>query len=303
MLTFPSIIKFQQFVELKDFRTPTKNEYVRYVRKCAEHFQSDPAALSEDQIREYFLFLRQQKRFGHSAMKVAKCALRAFFLECHQQMGWTVFGELRIAEPQVLPQVLTREEVSAVLGAVREPRFATCLRLIYHTGLRIGEAVSIEVHDIKGRETPPRLHIRNAKGGKDRYVPIALAMVQELRQWWGFHHNPRWLFPSPGRGGTNRRESLSQVMTKATQPMSTASVQTAFQLARAQAAINPCATPHTLRHSWATHLLEEGVSLRQLSQYLGHDSLDTTAIYTHLTAISEAKTQAALQALYRPPAH
>ena len=196
--------------------------------------------------------------------------------------------------------VLSRPEVQAVLGAVREARFRACLRLMYHAGLRVGEAVRIEVQDIHGRETPPRLHIRNGKGGKDRYVPLSLLMVQELRQWWRTHQNPRFLFPSPGRFWADRSESLSQMMQRATEPMSVSSVQMAFKLARAQSGINTAATPHTLRHSYATHLLEEGVSLRQISTYLGHESLDTTVIYTHLTAISETRTQLALAALYQP---
>ena len=188
--------------------------------------------------------------------------------------------------------------VQAVLGAVQEPRFRTALRLIYHCGLRVGEAVAIEVKDLHGRETPPRLHVRNGKGGKDRYVPLAPAMIAELRGWWKTHQNPRFLFPSPGRGWADRTLSLSEVMGQSTAPMSVSSVQMAFRLARAASGVNAAATTHTLRHSYATHLLEEGVSLRQISQYLGHDSLDTTVIYTHLTAISEARTQAALATLY-----
>jgi site-specific recombinase XerD len=90
-------------------------------------------------------------------------------------------------------------------------------------------------------------------------------------------------------------------MQRSTEPMSVSSVQMAFKLARAQSGISPAATPHTLRHSYATHLLEEGVSLRQISAYLGHESLDTTVVYTHLTAVSEARTQAALTVLYRSP--
>jgi len=171
---------------------------------------------------------------------------------------------------------------------------------MYHCGLRVGEAVAIEVTDIHGREQQPRLHIRNGKGGKDRFVPIAAAMVQELRPWWLTHQNPKFLFPSPGRGWADRTLSLSQSMGKSTAPMSVSSVQMAFRLARAASAINSAATTHTLRHSYATHMLEEGVSLRQISQYLGHESLDTTVIYTHLTAISEARTQAALAKLYQP---
>ena len=299
-LNYPSITQFQQLVELKDYRPATKKEYVRYVCKLAGHFQCDPATLTENQIREYFLFLRQHKHYKHSPMKAAKYSLLAFYLDCVKVQGWTVFQEVRIAEPEVLPIVLGRAEVQALLAVVREPRFRTCLRLMYHCGLRVGEAVAIEVRDLHGKVTPPRLHIRNGKGGKDRYVPVAPAMIQELRDWWIVHRNPKFLFPSPGRGWADRTLSLSQAMTGSTAPMSVSSVQMAYRLARAASGVNSASTTHSLRHSYATHLLEEGVSLRQISQYLGHESLDTTVIYTHLTAISEARTQAALAALYQP---
>jgi site-specific recombinase XerD len=299
-LNYCSITQFQQLVELKDYRPATKKEYVRYVCKLAEHFQCDPATLTENQIREYFLFLRQHKHYKHSPMKAAKYSLRAFYLDCVKVQGWTVFQEVRIAEPEVLPIVLGRAEVQALLAVVREPRFRTCLRLMYHCGLRVGETVAIEVRDLHGKETPPRLHIRNGKGGKDRYVPVAPAMIQELRDWWIVHRNQKFLFPSPGRGWADRTLSLSQAMTGSTAPMSVSSVQMAYRLARAASGVNSASTTHSLRHSYATHLLEEGVSLRQISQYLGHESLDTTVIYTHLTAISEARTQAALAALYQP---
>ena len=299
-LHYSSITQFQQLVELKDYRPATKKEYVRYVCKLAEHFQCDPATLTENQIREYFLFLRQHKHYKHSPMKAAKYSLRAFYLDCVKVQGWTVFQEVRIAEPEVLPIVLGRAEVQALLAVVREPRFRTCLRLMYHCGLRVGETVAIEVRDLHGKETPPRLHIRNGKGGKDRYVPAAPAMIQELRDWWIVHRNPKFLFPSPGRGWADRTFSLSQSMHQSTVPMSVSSVQMAYRLARAASGVNSASTTHSLRHSYATHLLEEGVSLRQISQYLGHESLDTTVIYTHLTAISEARTQAALAALYQP---
>jgi integrase/recombinase XerD len=297
---YPSIEQFKVFVELKDFRPPTKKEYVRYVRKLAEHFQCDPATLTEDQLREYFLFLRQHKHYKHSPMKLAKCSIRCFFREC-LKLGppWTVFEEVRIVENQTLPVVLSRPEVADVLGALQEMRFKTCLRLIYHCGLRVGEAVRIAPQDIHGKEEFPRLHVKNAKGGKDRYVPIAPAMVEELRQWWRTHRNEHWLFPSPGCGWADRTLTLSQLMNKSTTFMSVSSVQMAYRLARAASGVNRLSTTHTLRHSYATHLLEEGVSLRLISQYLGHESLDTTVIYTHLTPMSEAKTRAALQVLHQ----
>ena len=298
--THPSITQFQQLVELKDYREPTKKEYVRYVRKLAEHFQCDPATLSEDQIRQYFLFLRQHKHYKSSPMKAAKFALLCFYFDCVKVQGWTVFKEVRIAQPQVLPVVLSRAQVQALLAALTEPRFRTALRLMYHCGLRVGETVRLQVADIHGRENPPRLHIRNGKGGKDRYVPLAPPMIAELRHWWRAHQNPKLLFPSPGRGWADRTLTLSQRLHLSTGPMSESAVQSAYRLARAASRVNPVSTTHTLRHSYATHLLEEGVSLLQISRYLGHESIETTVIYTHLTAISEARTPAALKALYQP---
>jgi len=296
-LTYPCIAQFQSVVELKDFRPNTKKEYVRYLCKLAEHFQADPATLSQDQVREYFLFLRQHKNYGGSAMTVARASLRCFFQDCLKRADWTVFGELAIRRVEPLPTVLSRQEVASVLAAVREPRFRACLRLIYHCGLRVGETVRIEVSHIDG--AAQRLHVRFAKGGKDRYVPLAPAMLEELRAWWKLHRNPRLLFPSPGRAWKDRSCTLSESMRRATVPMSVSSVQMAFRMAREAAGLKPTATVHTLRHSYATHLLEEGVSVRLISQYLGHESLETTVIYTHLTAVSEAQTRIALETLHR----
>lgn len=164
MTDHPSITKFTAFVQLKDFRGPTKKEYVRYVRRLGDHYQCDPATLTEDQVRAYDLELRQVRQFGASAMKVAKCALRAFFQDCLHITGWTVFQEVRIAPPKNLPMVLSREQVATLLKAVELPRYRTALGLIYHTGLQVGEAVRIELRDLRGTHTPhPRLHVRCGK--------------------------------------------------------------------------------------------------------------------------------------------
>jgi integrase len=197
--TVPSIAAFAGFVQLQDFRPPTRKEYVRYVRRLGDHYQCDPATLCEDQIRAYYLELRQVRQFGGSAMKVAKCALRCFYRE-HLKLGlaWTVFEDPRIAPPKTLPLVLSREEVATLLKAVQLPRYRTALGLIYHPGLRVGEAVGIELRDLREPHTDhPRLHVRCGKGGKDRFAPLSPAMVQELRGWWQTHRNPTFLFPGP----------------------------------------------------------------------------------------------------------
>ena len=296
MNNHPSIAKFTAFVQLKDFRGPTKKEYVRYVRRLGDHYQCDPATLTEDQVRAYYLELRQVRKFGASAMKVAKCALRAFFRDCLHIEGWTVFDELRIAPPKTLPLVLPREQVAALLKTVQQPRYRTVLGLIYHTGLRVGEAVRIQLRDLRETHTPhPRLHVRCGKGGKDRYVPVSPAMVTELRDWWKTHRHPAFLFPGPTTGWRER----GQPVQRSDRHLSISAVQNTFRLARAASGLPAEATVHTLRHCYATHLLEEGVSLRLISQYLGHASLETTLIYTHLTPLNEARTRTALEVLRR----
>jgi len=291
----PSLTRFRQFVELKDFKPPTKKEYVRYVRRLADHFNCDPATLSEDQLRQYFLFLRQHKNFSGSAMSIGKAAFQLFFREHLGQRDWKVFSELVIRRNAPLPLVLSREEVQRALGTLREERFRVCLRLIYQGGLRVGEAVKIKVTDIDAAHG--RLHIRLGKGGKDRCVPITQRMIAELRHFWKTHRNPVWLFPAPGRPWRERSEDRNAVLGRATTCMSVSAVQNAFRLARAESGIHPQSCVHTLRHCYATHLLEEGVSLRLISQYLGHASLDVTVIYTHLTATNEGQARAALERL------
>lgn len=130
MTNHPSVAKFTAFVQLKDFRGPTKKEYVRYVRRLGDHYQCDPATLSEDQVRAYYLELRQVRKFGSSAMKVAKCALRAFFQDCLGINGWTVFQAVRIVPPRNLPLVLAREPVATLLKAVELPRYGTGLAAV-----------------------------------------------------------------------------------------------------------------------------------------------------------------------------
>jgi integrase/recombinase XerD len=296
----PSIATFADFVQLKDYRLPTKKEYVRYVRRFADHLRRDPATASEAELRAYYLELRQVRQFGGSAMKLAKCALRSFFRE-HLQLGrdWTVFEELRIAPPQTLPLVLAREQVATLLQAVELPRYRAILGLIYHTGLRVGEAVRIELRDLRDTHTEhPRLHVRCGKGGKDRFVPLAPAMVQALREWWKTHRHPTFLFPGPTTGW-RERSLLADAAQRAATHLSVSAVQNTFRLVRAATGLPAAATVHTLRHCYATHLLEEGVSLRLISQYLGHASLETTLIYTHLTPLNEARTRTALDVLQR----
>jgi len=286
----PSIATFREYVELRDYAPATKAEYVRYVRTTARHLGVDPATLTEDKVRDFFLQVRQSKRYGPVALNCLKCSLRLFFRD-HLGIGkdWRVFEDLRVHRGQTLPVVLSRQEVAALLQAVRSPRFQVCFSLIYHCGLRVSEAVQLSVPDLKGREG--HLIVRAGKGRKDRAVPIAEPMLAQLREFWRSHRHPQWIFPAPGCDWRFDASKLDARLAKASTHLSISAVQSAFRLARAAAGLGPESSVHTLRHCFATHLLEEGVSLRLISQYLGHASLDTTAVYLHLTAVNEGRAR------------
>jgi len=181
-----------------------------------------------------------------------------------------------------LPVVLGPPEVRSIFGQVHTPRFRACLKLIYACGLRLGEACRLAPTDIDSARGV--VHIRNAKGATDRYVPIPPTLIPLLREYWKSHRNPRWLFPAASCG--HRRGS------PAARHIPLGAVQKAFQLARQAAGVRKAAHVHTLRHSWATHLLEANVNLRLIQAWLGHRSPSTTAVYTHMT---EQATCAAAQ--------
>ena len=278
-------------------------EYGSRVRLLGEHSHADPATLSEQQVRDYFVFLIREKGLKPASIRQARAALRLFYEKVVRVEGWTVFDEVRTKDTRPLPKVLSRAEVAAVLAALKVDRFRVVLRLIYACGLRLGEAVALEVRDIESAQG--RLHIRDGKGGKQRFVPLPQAILPELRVYWTTHRHPRLLFPAAGRAWrVNRRASdveharaLATHQGKAAVPMSESSVQNAFRLALAASRVAKPASVHTLRHSYATHLLEEGVNLRAVSAYLGHASLEQTAVYLHLTEASEARTHEALARL------
>ncbi len=162
--------------------------------------------------------------------------------------------------------MLSREEARQVLHCLRVPVYRACLSTIYACGLRVQEGVSLRVGDIdSGRMV---VHVRQSKGRKDRDVPLPVSILKMLRQWWCTHRHAVRLFPGRRKGGA---------------PLSVSSVQKAFRAAVGEGGVTKAATVHTLRHSYATHLLEAGVGLRQLQVYLGHSSPQTTAIYTHVT--------------------
>jgi len=266
-----------------------------HVVAVARHLGCDPATLEERQVGDFLLFLRNERHYAPSSMAQSIVALRTFYRD-HLGRKWDLWKTIKVRRPESLPVVLTREEVAAIFRATRCLRFRVIFQLIYHCGLRIGEAVALAPRDIE--TAAGRLRLRHAKGGRERFVPITSTMVGILRSFWLRHRNRSFLFPGLGRGWKGMKIAPEEAARRSRHAISEAAVQVAFQKCTAAAGLTKHAVVHSLRHSYATHLLEEGVSIRLISQYLGHASLETTLIYTHLTAISEEKTREALERLH-----
>jgi integrase/recombinase XerD len=263
-------------LQLHGLSERTQEAYVRAVRQLADHYHKSPDLITEEELRQYFLYIKNVKKYSRAASTIAICGMK-FFFEKTLERQWTTFKLVRAPREKKLPVILSREEVAKILGLVRLPRYRVCLWTIYSCGLRLQEGTLIQVPDIdSGRGM---LHVRHGKGGKDRYVPLPDRTLLMLREYWATHRNPVWIFPSEGRDHMELRLSG--------EPMHKSSVQDAFRGALKQSRISKRASVHTLRHSWATHLLEAGVNLRLIQEWLGHSSPGTTSIYTHLTARAE----------------
>lgn len=285
------------YVDSKSLRGRSKAEYLRQVRKlAARHPGRLLREIPERAVFDHLIHLRDECKMRPSTLNQAVVALRLFYRD-YSGLQWKLWDQFEIRRDQPLPVVLTQAEVARLLGAVRENRFKAVLALIYHCGLRVGEAVRLRPGDIDGERLVVR--VINGKGGRNREVPISAAMVERLRVYWRFHRNKQWLFPGLGRGWKDREPSLAVAMTKGTTPMSVSSVQAAMRLVVAAARIKKPATPHSLRHSFATHLLEEGVAISQVGKYLGHATLQSTLVYLHVTETSESKGRDAQERLLR----
>jgi integrase/recombinase XerD len=260
-------------MQLGGFAERTQEAYLLAVRQLAKHYHKPPDQINEEELRQYFLFLKNEKHAARATCTIALCGIK-FFFERTLGRDWKTFEFLRPLKEKKLPVVLSVAEVHNVLAQVRRLPYRICLTTIYACGLRLLEGVHLQVKEIDGERQV--LHICQGKGGKDRYVPLPEACLKMLRQHWRTHRHPVWLFPSP-------REAENQ-------PMSESGVQRAFRAAVQKSGFHKQATVHSLRHSYATHLLEAGVNLRIIQSYLGHASPTTTSIYTHLTSITEAQT-------------
>ena len=264
--------RYRQDLQLRNYASKTQEVYEECVSLFARHFGKSPELLGPEQIRTYQLYLAHEKKASWSRFNQTVCALR--FLYRHTlHKDWIIQHIPFPRKESRLPQVLSLDEVSCFLQAIPQLKYRMLLTTIYATGLRASEALHLEVADIDS----PRMSIRvrQGKGHKDRYALLSPKLLVLLRQYWKAVRPTRWLFPSsaPDR------------------PVSLDSLQEAVRRARRASGLAKRITAHTLRHSFATHLLEAGTNIRVIQVLLGHTSLRTTARYTHITTAALASTR------------
>lgn len=284
--TSPLRQRMLQDLQLAGLSERTQEAYLRAVRKLAAHFHQPPDQLTETQVRDYLLYLKNDRKFSPSALKIAHSGIKFFYTHTVVR-DWATLLKLRVPRHKTLPDVLTIDEVRRIIDAVRTLHNKTYLWTVYSLGLRLQEGLALEVGDIDG--TRMLVHVHRGKGAKDRYVPLPSSTLTMLRQYWARHRNGHLLFPATGR---DHRKAAT-----ATQPMGKASVQGAMRRVVLQLGLRKSIHVHTLRHSYATHLLEAGVNLRLIQQYLGHSSLQTTMVYLHLTSQGQEQARAAIERL------
>jgi integrase len=269
-------------LQLRGYSESTQTLYVSAVRQLCEHYDKTPGRITEEDLRNYFLYGKNVKKWSRSTSTVALCGIK-FFYENTIKRNWPTLLFIRPGREKKLPVVFSREEVFKLLDNIYLPNYRICLTTIYSCGLRLSEGTRLKVEDIDGDRG--FVCVRKSKGhmgGKDRNVPLPQRTLELLREQWKSHRTRPWIFPSAAKRGENTPD--------ASKPISKSSVQAAFRSALKISGINKKATVHTLRHSWATHLLEAGINLRLIQTWLGHSSPSTTSVYTHLT--EKAKTMA-----------
>lgn len=254
-------------MQLHGFAAATQASYVRCIVKLAKHYGKSPDLVTEDELRQYFLHLTVEQQVSRSSATVALCAIKFLFSHTLRR-PWPSLELMRPPPRKTLPVVLSQEEVPLVLSQVHFPIYRACLSTIYTCGLRLSEGLFLQPQNVDSSRMTLRVL---GKGSKQREVPLPQATLELLRQCWRTHRSPQWLFPS-------RLPKANQ-----SKPIKASLLQAAFHQAVVESGIKKRAHIHTLRHSYATHLLEKGVDLRVIQCLLGHESPKTTAIYTHLT--------------------
>lgn len=251
----------------------TQETYCRTMRKLTDFYNKNPDKISEAELVDYFIHRQQVTEWSPATMRICYSGIKFYFINVLKRK-WHTLKLAKAKREKRLPAVLSRDEVKTILSQVHTFHNYAYLQTVYSCGLRLQEGLFLEVSDIDG--TRNMIHVHRGKGARHRYVPLPKTTYHLLRKYWLTHKNKKLIFPAVGRGN-NSAGPISTI------PMSIEGVQGAFRRARIEAGIKKRASIHTLRHSYATHLLEAGVNLRVIQKNLGHSNIETTMIYLHLT--------------------
>lgn len=261
---------YRRDLALRGYSPRTQETYYRNIVWFLEHCQSEPEKITKERIKDYLYYLIREKKLSESSLRQARSAICYFF---SQTMG----SEIEVDNIPVqkkkkkLPDVYTVDEVFRIINSADNLKHKTILMLVYSSGIRVGELVNLKVSDIC--RDSMRLKVRDAKGGRDRYTLLSEICLLQLEQYWKTYRPENWLFCGRYPG----------------EQISIRAVQHAYQRARRRAGITKQCGIHTLRHSFATHMIETGSGIFQLQKFLGHRHLTTTLVYVHL---NEEKTVA-----------
>jgi len=273
--------RMQEELQRRNYSESTTVCYLRQITEFAKHFGRSPAQLGPEEIKQFQLYLVQEKKVSWATYIQATAALRFLYVKT---LGRTFMAD-KIPypkRPKHLPTVLSQEEIERMLNAARSLKHRALLMALYGSGLRVSEACRLTIEDIDSSRMV--LHVRQAKGNKDRDVMLSPVLLETLRQYWKRSRPRCWLFP--GNGPDN--------------PMTTKSVFLMVRSIAARAKITKTVSPHTLRHSFATHLLESGTDLRTIQLLLGHADVRTTIIYLQVSQQHIRKITSPLDQLASP---
>jgi site-specific recombinase XerD len=255
-----------QQMQLKGYSQRTIDTYVDCILSLSRYYNTSPDLLTINQIRDYFLYCLNEKKLSKSWMNQTISALKILYVEVLKR-EWNRLDIPRPRREKKLPKVLSRNEVKDILNALRNIKHRAFLMITYSSGLRVGEVRHLKISDIDSSRM--LIRIEQAKGHKDRYAVLSPIALDLLRVYWKVYKPKYWLFEN-----------------KDGQPVPETTAQTIFKNALEKSGVKKTASIHTLRHSFATHMLEQGVSLPIIQQLLGHKSLKTTSGYLHVQQYS-----------------
>jgi site-specific recombinase XerD len=253
-------------LEMRGMAQRTQEAYIDAVARLSRHYKCSPDKLSAEQVQQYLLHLLRDKKLSRSSLNQYGCAYRFFYGKVLGLDGSTFYVPLAKA-PQKLPEILSRDELARLFDAAGHDKASTFLRVAYGTGLRLTELCRLQVRDIDSHADRMCLKVDQGKGAKDRYVPLSEDVLEVLRGWWRKARPQTWMFCAP----SNEHQAMDGL-----------NAQRWYRSASLRAGITKHGGIHTLRHCYATHLLEAGVDLHSLQQWLGHQHLSTTTRYIHL---------------------